>query len=302
MIESDSEQHFSIDMTNIFITMKKILVPTDFSLNASSAFKYAYSFAGKRDMVIDLLHVVVPQTETSDFPMLSGHLTTNKVNIAKEVMKTWVETSIAQIDHSNISYKPKVNTFTKVDYPVHGINHFASEDSYELVICGTRGENVGTLAKLFGTVSGGLSQKLSIPALFIPLNFEYEQINYIGYASNLNPSDPYELWKALELILPDVPITRFYHVSEDSSEIIEKRKNEMEKYLYSHNDSLQIIFYDVASGDIDKSLMDMINNFNLEMLVMTKRKKSLSEKWTSKSVTKSMLRKANVPLLILSEE
>lgn len=253
-------------------------------------------------MNIDLLHLVVPQTETADFPMISGHLTTNKAEIAKEVMKNWHESIMTQIHLSKNLYAPEVNTFIKVDYPVHGVRQFAEEDDYELIICGSRGENIGVVDKIFGTVSGGLTQEPVCPTLFVPLDYPYDGIDYIGYASGLSPSDPYELWRALTLMSPEVPLTRFYHISEKSDEKIEKKKDELEKYLYDHNDSLQIIFYDVNSDEIDESLLEMIKNFDLDLLVMTKRKQTFLGRLMSKSHSRSMLRKVDIPLLVLNEE
>lgn len=281
--------------------MKKILVPTDFSKNASSAFQYAYAFAAARKMDIDLINFVMPQVETSDFSMSSGHITINLEKIAKDGMKIWKEENLAKINNVVYPYTPIINSYVRTDRPVHGIKHFAKDGNYDLVICGNQGENINALEKLLGTVSSGLSQELSTPVIFVPIDYPYDQINYIGYASSLHPSDPYELWKALQILAPDIPITRFYHVSNDHSESTEKKKIELEKYLYSHNDSLQIKFYDVDSDDIDKNLLSLINDFNLEMLVMTKRKKSFFERFR-KSHTKSMLRKANIPLLVMEEK
>jgi nucleotide-binding universal stress UspA family protein len=282
--------------------MKKILAPTDFSPNSSTSFIYAYLFASTRKMNIDLLHLVVPQTETADFPMVSGHLTTNKAEIANEVMSNWHESIIKQIELKKGSYVPEVKTFVKVDYPVHGIKNFAEEGDYELVICGNRGEDIGAVDKIFGTVSEGLAQDPSCPILFIPEDYVYESIDFLGYGSSLSPSDPYELWRALELFAPEVPLTRFYHISSKSTEKIEKKKDELEKYLYNHNDSLQIIFYDVNSDEIDESLLEMIENYDLDVLVMTRRKQNFLERIFSKSHTASMLRKIDIPLLVMNQE
>jgi len=253
-------------------------------------------------MDIDVLHLVVPQAETSDYPMISGHLTTQKVDISKEVMTTWTESITDQITLSKKLYEPEVNTFIKVDYPAHGINHFAKERNYQIMICGSRGENIGISDKLFGTVSGALSQNANCPVIYIPLDYPYESIDFVGYASDLAPSDPFELWRGLEIISPDVPLTRFYHISNTSSEQLDRKKEELEKYLYDHNDSLQIIFYDVESNNIDQSLLEMIENYDLDLFIMTKKKENFLEKMIHKSHTKAILRKINIPLLVLNEK
>lgn len=282
--------------------MKRVLVPIDFSENSASALKYAYHYASRRDMNIDLLHMVLPQTETSDFPMISGHLTNNKVQIDKEVMSTWKKSVTDQVILQKGDYIPTMNECTKVGYPVSGIKSFVRENGHKIIICGTRGENVAALDKIFGTVSGGLTENPVCPTLFIPVGYEYKPIETLGYASNLSHSDPYEIWRALKLISPDTPNTHIFHVTDKSTEKLKQQEQILKDNLYKHNDLIQIIFHEVKAEEINEGLLHTVKGVHLDVLAMNKKKESFIQRLLHKSHTKAILKKIDIPLLILDDE
>ncbi len=282
--------------------MKRILVPIDFSKNSASALTYAYHYASLRDMNIDLLHLVIPQTETSDFPTISGHLTQNRVNIDKEVLSTWKQSVIDQIKLEKGLYIPTVYENTKIGYPVNGIKTFAKQNGHRIIICGTRGENVATLDRFLGTVSSGLTQNPVCPTLFIPEGYQYKPIKILGYASNLSHSDPYEIWRALKIISPEVPETRIFHVTDKSTEKLKNQEQILKDNLYKHNDLLQIIFHEVKSNEIDQGLLETVKDVHLDMLAMNKKKESFLERMVHKSHTKAILQKIDIPLMILDDD
>ena len=284
------------------IIMKSVLVPVDFSENSASALKYAYQYASIRDMNVDVLHLVPPQTETSDFPMISGHLTQNRVKIDKEVMTTWKKSVLDQVKLKSGDYIPTVHEWTKIGYPVNGIRSFVKENGHRLIICGTRGENIAALDKILGTVSGGLTQNPICPTLFIPSGFEYTPIKTLGYASNLSHSDPYEIWRALKLVKPNEPNTHIFHVTEKSSEKLKQQEQILKDNLYKHNDLIQIIFHEIKSEEIDEGLLQTVKDIHLDILAMNKKKESFIERLFHKSHTKAILKKIDIPLLVLDDE
>src|SRR5210317_1117382 len=123
--------------------MKKILVPTDFSDNAFTALSYAYRFASKRNLDIDLVHFTMPQAETSDFPILSGEASLKKLELVKDILSSVRESIKTKIKLESSLHQPKIELHSILDFPVHGTHRFASDHDDEMIICGSRGENIG---------------------------------------------------------------------------------------------------------------------------------------------------------------
>jgi nucleotide-binding universal stress UspA family protein len=278
--------------------MKKILVPTDFSDNAYTALIYAYRFASKRKLDIDLVHFTMPQAETSDFPTLSGEASLKKLELVKDILNSLKETIISKVAPDK-TYKPNIEVHSLLDFPVHGAHRFATEHEDDIIICGSRGENIGITDRLLGTVSAGLINHAKIPVLFVPSAFQYSGIDHIAFATELKHSDPFELWRALQIFLPDVPVTRCVHITSKIENGNEKKKAELEKYLFDHNDSLQIFFHDIESDDMETALQKLTDRFEFDVLVMVKHKMNFFERLLTTSHTREMLKKVNIPLLVM---
>lgn len=279
--------------------MKKILVPTDFSDNALTALNYAYRFASRRNLDIDLVHFTMPQAETSDFPILSGEASIKKIEMVKDILGTLKDSLMQSIQLESTEYHPKITVHSILDFPVHGTHRFALDHEDDLIICGSRGENIGITDRLLGTVSAGLINHAEIPVLFVPADFQYSGIDHIAFATELKHSDPFELWRALQIFLPDVPITRCVHITGKIEASDEKKKTEMEKYLFSHNDSLQIFFHDIESIEMEASLQKLTDRFEFDVLVMVKQRMNFLERLMNTSHTREMLKKVHIPLLVM---
>lgn len=280
--------------------MKKILVPTDFSDNAFYALAYAYRFASKRKLDIDLVHFTMPQAETSDFPILSGEASLKKLEMVKDILSSLVGSLTTKIKFDEAAYKPKIYLHSILDFPVHGTHRFALDNEDEIIICGSRGENIGVTDRLLGTVSAGLINHAKIPVMFIPAEFQYSGIDHIAFATELNHSDPFELWRAMQIFIPDVPITRCVHITNQIDSGDERKKVEFEKYLFSHNDSLQIFFHDIEAKDLESALQQLTDRFEFDALVMVKQKMNFFERLINTSHTREMLRKVHIPFLVMN--
>ena len=280
--------------------MKKILVPIDFSENSFSALEYAFQYASNRSADIDVLHFVSRQLETSEFQMNVGQLTTSKLEQARDEMKSYIEKVRNNIKLRPRAYNPQIHLYAKVDYPVRGILEFVKNKVYNLIICGNRGENIGVVDKIFGSVSTKLSQKAPLPVLYIPNDCKYKKTKELGYASNLNHNDPFELWRSLELLAPDNPDIRYFHIRHNVNELNQKQKEEMEKYLYDQELNQKLFFYDVLSDELENTLHSLSKNFNLDIFILAKEKENILERLVSKSTTASMLKKMDIPVMIMN--
>ena len=281
--------------------MKKILVPTDFSENALAALRYAYQHASVRSYDIDLVHFMLPQAEVSELPNIAGTASQTKIQFARSLAKSSVDALRKNVTLNEGAYIPSITIDVKFNLPTRGVIKWIKKNKNDFIICGTRGKNLGIRDKLFGTVSGGLSQQSICPVLYIPMNYAYGPIQFMGYASNLSFHDPYEIWRALKILSPDNPIVRCFHINKDDHPLEDQYVEEMKDYLEKHNDALQIFFHDIEGEEVDQTLKEVVNEYDLDILVMTKRKQPFFERLLSKSHTRSMLKQIEIPFLVLND-
>ena len=117
---------------------KKILFPTDFSAPASNAFRYALSLADKLEANIEILHVVFPEAEPLDFPVLVAQSTQMRLDSAKEQLKQFVDIGLTQMVQQ-LKNAPSISSDIELGTPSRIIANTALRDDVDLNIMGTKG-------------------------------------------------------------------------------------------------------------------------------------------------------------------
>ncbi|MBK8504411.1 MAG: universal stress protein [Saprospiraceae bacterium] len=281
--------------------MKKILVPTDFSENANNAFFYALAFASEIEASIILLHVVEMEMAVSDMPLLSGSAYQAKKEAAELAIQAQVE--IARGLNTGWA-DTKIRTETKVEFgnPVPNIKSIAEKKKVDLIIMGARGSHKSTLAKMLGTRSSAIAQQARCPVLIIPEGALFRPVIQLAYASELSSADPYELWRALDLIKPFSPVVRYLHVSQGIEETEVNSEDRIRKYIESQNSALQLVFYQINAQDIDKELEKQSRTFDVDLIVIYHKSKNIFQRMFTHSHTKHLLSMSDIPVLVLNEE
>jgi nucleotide-binding universal stress UspA family protein len=280
--------------------MKKILVPTDFSENANNAFFYALAFASEIEASILLLHVVEMEMEVLDMPLPSGSAYQAKKDAAELAIQAQVEIA-EDLNTDWAETMTRTKTRVAVGNPVSNIKSLAEKENTDLIIMGARGKHKSTIAKMLGTRSSAIAQQSSCPVLIIPEGALFRPIVQLAYASELSVADPYELWRALDLIKPFSPVVRYLHVSQGTGESELVAENRIRKYLESQNPALQLSFYHIYGQDIDKELEKHSRTFDVDLIVIYHRSKNIFQRMFTHSHTKHLLSMSDIPVLVLNE-
>lgn len=155
-------------------TIKKVLVPIDFSDYSKSALKYAVNFAKTFDADIILIYVVEPVIYPPDFSM--GQIAMPSINTewddrAKDELQKLAKSEIAEIAN--------VKTIIKTGKPFVEIIETAKEENIDLIIIATHGHS-GVEHILFGSTAEKVVRKAPCPVLTLrePLKgFNYKDGN-----------------------------------------------------------------------------------------------------------------------------
>ena len=153
-------------------TIKKVLVPIDFSDYSKSALKYAVNFAKSFNADIILIYVVEPVIYPPDFSM--GQIAMPSINAewddrAKDELQKLAKSEIAEIAN--------VKTIIKTGKPFVEIIETAKEENIDLIIIATHGHS-GVEHILFGSTAEKVVRKAPCPVLTLrePLKgFDYKE-------------------------------------------------------------------------------------------------------------------------------
>ena len=138
-------------------TIKKVLVPIDFSDYSKSALKYAVNFSKLFNAEIILIYVVEPVIYPPDFSM--GQIAMPSLNTE------WDERAKDELDKlANSEISTSVKTILKTGKPFVEIIETAKEENIDLIIIATHG-HTGVEHILFGSTAEKVVRKAPCPVL-----------------------------------------------------------------------------------------------------------------------------------------
>lgn len=275
---------------------KKILFPTDFSAPASNAFRYALLLADKLEANIELLHVVFPEAEPLDFPVLVAQSTQMRLESAKEQLTQFVDIGLTQM-LQQLKNAPAISSNIELGTPSKIISDIALRNNIDLIVIGTKGAQ-SNLEKFMGSVSAGVVKKSPCPVLVVPEDAELK-MEKVAYASNLNEADPFEIWKMIRLLDMGSPTIRCIHFNPGDEEMGAEVMEEMEDFFIEKSPNVKIHFQNLPGTNVIENLNDFIDLYEVDMLAMYQPHRSFFENLFHHSSTKEMAIKTHVPLLVM---
>lgn len=277
--------------------MKKILFPTDFSNNSYDALEFILAMNRGQALELKIVHASDPANNMQDAPMSTIQLIKTLTDVASASLRKMEQRITNDFNNGDESWK--VTTEVLIGNPSIKIVDHAVEYGADLIVLGNKGENYSISDKLLGITSLTLTDEAPCPILLIPKDYKYEGLENVVYPTNLDYSDPYILWKSMNVVSPHKPVIRCLHVkSTFETQLAEQEA--FAKYMVDHSPSIQTIFHTEDSDDTEDSLMSFVETYNCQMVIMHKTKRSFFNKIFSKSITKKMRRHVNVPLLIMN--
>lgn len=280
---------------NIFI-MEYILVPTDFSKYAFNALEYAIDVAKLFNAKIIILHTYeVPKVGISTFKNITYKL--------KEI----AEEEIVKL-HNTIIDKG-LNDIVPIEFDnlntdlVSGIYDMIETNDIGLIIMGTAGAS-GLKELFLGSNTSEVIKHVSCPVIAVPKNASFKKIENIIFATDFdmscnNNNIPFiiNLTKKLKARLTMINIqtveTNFAKTRDNADRFFEECKETLKDVNYDYH---YIIDEDISNG-INKAY----KNNNADLLVMIKKSHGLIEHLFNKSMTKSVVSEAKLPLLTIMQ-
>lgn len=269
--------------------MKKILVPTDFSANALNAAKLARQLSANSGAQIHLLNVVFTPADwdkmtnemKAEYPESQG-----KVDKATQDMLLLVEDPnlVGASVKGQLAYGNAQDEITK----------FIKKNDIDLIVVGSHGTS--SKADLFiGSNTQRVMRGTDIPVIAVKETFEFDSLNKIVFASNLDKDAeaPFKKIKAfcdsinanLELLYVNTP-----HNFKSSSEI-----NELVDKFNSNTKSSDPITI-INDYDVPLGILKHCQSNNADMAALVNHRKAYAAHYQM-GVTETLVFHADFPVV-----
>jgi len=288
-------------------SIRRILVPVDFTAHAENAAFYALKVATALKADIKLLNAYLdpmgaPQTYLESY--------TYQLNLDKIIREVEEETEKSLKSLAD-RLKDKIDTNNLKDInisydlfkgnAVDTILNQIREYNPALLIMGTRGSKLEGF-RSFGSTTARLIDKSGVPVLAVPqdydaMNFEYPK--RVLYATAFDQTDYTALRRLASFVKPfNSKIYCVHAALEEDNALDEAQMRKVRNYLYDTMFKQNIECGILETLNVQQGLENFIEEKEIDVLAVTTHKRSFIDKLFKPSVTKKFLFQTRIPLLV----
>lgn len=279
-------------------SIKRILVPVDFSVTAEKAFRYAYDIAWKAKGTVILYHVYNPgdinfKDTVSNRKQLTIQTETNLVKRLQRLKKKITGNNNDVTVSTIVGRSPLIDNLTA----------FAKENRIDLIVMGTQGAS-GLKKTIVGSIAARMVERTTIPVLLVPPKYKSVEPKRFVFAANYQQSDRQALAFVLTLAkLYGASLTVLHLIDVFTNEEQEKTDfNTYKSSLQNEYNESTLEFKLMKTSSVAETMETLYKEISYEMLAMVRRKKTFMDRFILKSFTKNMACVTNHPLLVVPEE
>jgi nucleotide-binding universal stress UspA family protein len=269
--------------------MKSILLPTDFSSNASRAIRYALSIFGDKVKYTLLNTYEVPYSGATMLISIADVLQKESEKALEEQLKT------LQNEFPHLSDQIVIKS--EMGVPETVVRHLSEKGKFGLVVMGTKGAT-GIKGVLIGSVASNVMQEVICPVLAVPESANLSVPRKILFAVDDN--------SLMEGVFPEKLaslVRRFdaelmvLNVVAEGEENGVGNAEEINRESISVFNGLKHSLHFVENNDVDEAIASFAKKEDVDMLAMVNRKNDLSSKFFGRSTTKKMMQHTNLPII-----
>jgi nucleotide-binding universal stress UspA family protein len=272
--------------------IKTILVPVDFTASSDAAAGFAIRIGHVFQSQIKFLHVYPIPVLDPNMPveMVEQMIQDNEKKAGeqfKNLKKILPDTTNLEIEF-----------IVKPGFTVSEILMESEIIQPDLLMIGNSGHE--GFIKMMGSNSYSIIQKVNIPVLVVPENYQYKTVQEVLCGLDLQEHDYTYIDKTLAFTQAFDSNLNCIHIRKKHETINEPLFNQlMEKY--QANTNRNISFSVIDAEDIEEGIDSELSNKHYDLLVLLTRKRNLLEKLFHKSITQSVTSHSTIPILVFHQ-
>ncbi len=270
--------------------MKKILVPTDFSANASRALDYAIELANSFGAVLHILHTVQTRGAAGHFMSIEGVLLEERQSNMDALLKT-----VRSKANENVLIEQSIKQGDTVD----SICDTAAAVHADLIIMGTQGAS-GLRRWIVGSTTNELIKNTLVPVLAIPEEVTAFSLKRIAIAVDASK------FQQTAILQPALALAHKFHAAIDLLHIVtatDGNESTVDSLLQNHLTQLGLTFtlHRVVASDVDGAILDFARNNHVELICLLNQSEQRSwwQNLFHTSVSEEVAFQTEIPLLVL---
>ncbi|NRF37691.1 universal stress protein [Pedobacter foliorum] len=285
--------------------MKKILIPTDFSVPAENAARYGLELAKVLKADVLLCNAIkvpaqAPMAAQVAWPLMDyADLKKEISGDLDELVKTLTGSCF-----SEEQYCPTVTYETSIGEVYEVVSTLVKEKKIEMVVMGIAGAG-GLTQFVLGSNSKEMIEKAEIPLLLVPFEANFKQIRKIAFATDFDDQDIASLQFIAKFAASFDAKVIIVHITNKEVAADGKMQSKIDAFLsrvtmdvnYPH-----IKFEYVWNIDIDNGLEWVAEQKELDMIAIGHRRHNLLERLFKGSHTQKLSRHTKIPLLVFSQQ
>ena len=274
--------------------MNTILVPIDFSETSENALNYATSLANYLTANLILLHV-------DTIPVYN-----NEYELVTYTIKDSIETSLELLKEKALKIKKDKLLIGDITYYAEAgeletsISEFITKKSIDLIVMGITGQSTKIGQTLFGSNSIKISRESKIPVFIIPKNCSYKKIENIAYACQYDKDikEQTGLIQVKNIIAMFNANLNVLHVV-PNNHLINQSEAETDLYVEQKLENINHKTFILTENNVSKALLDFINTHQIDLIIITQKKRTFFHKIFYPSSTKEVAFNSPIPVLTI---
>jgi len=271
--------------------MKTILVPTDFSLNATNALNYAAALASQVRGKLIIAHVInLPVT-----PIESGFVIPNNTQL-EEDYKQELNRLSKELRLEN-GFRFEVETICQYGYFLANLNELVKTKAVDLVVMGTKGAT-NFLNKLIGTNTSEFIKIAACPVLAIPSVATFSGFKHIAYASDFESDETVFLQQLFNIAEPFKANVAIINIlTERQLNIFSD--NQVVRNITKHFSNQNFCIAQIQENSVIEGLHEFTQENNSDVIAVSIHERSFLESLFHTSISKELVCQTTLPLLAL---
>ncbi len=275
--------------------MKRIIVPVDFSPNATAAARYAAGLARDTGASVTLLHVFeTPVVFTGAAMMTTASLDYSTLhNDALRQLKAFYRKM------RNAFARVKVHLAVQHGLPSARIAELALERKADLIVAGTTGK--GMIERMMlGSNAARLIAAAPCKVMLVPPGCRYAGLSRMVYTTDLSDDSLQHATSLLPLAREFNAEILFLYINEQLEEETESLKK-ITRRIKSRIAYPKISGYLCNDSDVNAGIRYFVKRYKPGCIVMYTHHRGLAKTLYRKSKTRKMATRLNVPMLVMHE-
>jgi len=267
-------------------SMNVINIPIDYSKSAENAIHFASELAKKYNSILKLVHVYHPspvlERDTITLPELYEAQVKDLHSYTDSIVKNDDDLTNQIIDKE-----------LKVGFASDVIKSISEEDADNWIVMSSTNSSK-RIKNIFGSISISTAKNSSCPVFIIPPTVKFKPFSKIAMCINDGDIASFsELCKIARPFNSEIHLINIYEpdVLIDSDDV----SNEI-KSMYPEGKAK---FYTLHAKDKINAVNDYCKNNDIDLLVLTRNKRSVLQELFHQSFTKKILLNTELPILVL---